>query len=461
MPLAVTVLSLGLGAAYAEPMPSELRQLVENRSTSSLAVEFTLRDRFLFQGERTFRAEYRHGDILNVSLGDERGIVMSPDDVGIPFACSPEYTLLAPSCGEYWTYRRDDPHARVSLLSDLPRPELSVVDPRGFGCTARLGTSKHLDKLGYVAFDEDTRYTHYERDELPSGLIQITGHLPDHRIEHRWLLDPARGFNAVRCELWESGRRDQYSETRLSQVDGGDWYPEQVNYYSGGELSESLVILKARIDDPKDSAPLTPAALGLVDGVKILRLPKPDVVAIPQDDGTLRVPVLAIARWGLGHELAESEFQEAIRRGDLSGDGFLKLLEGLQSADGAGRFPPTLAKLTRKGLAGLSRDPALWEEYVRCYVREHRFGVARTRKAWDVLEIAQDLAIPQFDDHRDEISLLRRKVETKPGQGEAGAQKEVARAEEELRSLLSPIARIFEHELQAKLETLDSIRDRE
>jgi len=434
-------------------MPAALRNALENRSLNTLDVEYVRSVPSDPRGGRNWRSRYVHGDVLEEFLGDANGFVDLPERAGKPFACSPQIALYSATSGEMWSYLAGDQRTRVVPLYEWPSTMLGRVDPRAFGMTARSQTSDDLESLTFASKTKtpDVEYTSYSTRDLPGGLIEVTGHLPAFEFDHRWVLDPAKACNPVRCEIWEKGVLAQFSETELGQYADGTWFPAKTDFYTDGRLVETVEVLRARINDPADNEPLTPADMGLCDGVVIHRGPNnPDVIGETEDGG--RIIKVAVTRWANGQELSRAEFAEAVRAGLLSDNEYYRRGRDLASEDGGGRFPVSISSLEALEAVGNGRDPKLWEQYTRSFIRVHKLSPRPTRRAWQVLSEAQSHAYEYLDDKqltlREMRSFWHRQPTTQPS-GDADAEKhhQYAQATERLE-------RIFARELRPQLERM-------
>lgn len=430
--------------AQLADLPSELRQLLDNRSFGSARIEYLSES-----GERTRLRRTRVGglDLLDEDFGNADGVVDdNVDNVGQLFSCSPRKTLFSHSTGEIWEYQEGAPWARVQPLAD--RSLLGQFDARALGMTAVLSTSLDLESCGFAARTKTpgTRYDRFQVVSREEGRIEVIGFLDGHRLEHRWVLDARKGMNPIRCERWEDGTRTNYCESHLKQYDGGRWFPERVDYYSHDQLETRVHTLGATLEGMLGDEPVGPSSLGLVNGISIMRPPSNDEAGITGSDGIIRVRGTPSKRWANGRELALEDYHRGVSDGSIDLSEFRKLQRSVTSADGGGRFPPKLSDRGWNDTATIARSPGLWEEYTRRFIIEHRLAPEPTQRAWEFLRTAQDHTLSYLERQNVRLEELVSSEERS-----SATVTDPSRNEQEAADRLS---RVFERELKSKLEAV-------
>jgi len=367
-------------------------------------------------------------------LGDEEGVVMRSVD-GMPAPIDAERAFLSWEKTGRRIERSDNPLAQAR---DREMGARMRFDPRTLGiCASPIARELDEAVLGdTVALPVSTEYS----ESRDGDLARVVAKKSRSRVTY-WI-DPKRGFTPVRVR--EDQDDGSWAECRcqLKRFDG-TWFPERVDYFSsryadGTKPLSSIELQTVEINVPGHKRKLDAGDIGLEPGM--------DVVCL---DSSLRTR--EIGKWDGTAVVSIDEFLAKLRRGDVrEGESYLKAVR-----EAAKTAPPPTIDIEYSGSTSVAdiddllaaqmraapgKTAALWEDFVRQFIKKYALDDDQTQKALSILKECQTQAESYLAANRDRIE----------------SAKSIQRD-----SVLKPIERIFCDRLHPRLTKLPTRAQRD
>lgn len=294
------------------------------------------------------------------------------------------------------------------------------------------------------------QYKRREYRQIERGnRIEVEMRVPDEEYLIRWVIDPARGWNAERIDLEFRGRLWNTCSVEVAQT-GGVWFPTQVVYFNAaGEVVSEISVDEARINDPDLPARLTPEHIGMGTGV-------PVNIRSGVNDGKQLIyvrdrGVVQDEEW-LGRRLtAEPAIQEAIDRHLARAEA--KEAASRAATQAAAATSPASAPAPDPTILPHASDDA-WDRYVREFIARYALDDEQRQRAHVILRECKERRTAFLQARRSRIDELSAAIADKDTSKRASASRE-------LDEILAHVARIFDDELKPRLEKLPTRSQRE
>ncbi|TWT45173.1 hypothetical protein RAS1_15950 [Phycisphaerae bacterium RAS1] len=440
-------------------IPAALGRLEEARqSLRSGDVSWSRTSRAQPGRECRFQSRYAaNGDRLFEERGDQQGWVAWPRGAEKPLHKFP--TLYMLNADGVWRF------AETSLSCDFwrevdeglpadegePKPgREDFVDIRWVGLCPASGAdlldSPSFLRRARLGADAPTA-PHREWTERRVGdRIEVTAKAVD-GARLTWLIDPARGWNAVRITSESAdGKARLACDCEVREMNG-TWFPAEVRYSANGEVYERIVVREARFNHAEDAASFTGKELKLTAGVNI----------VPQN---FRLTNRYSGRlfWN-GDAVVEGEEWFADLRAGRRKRG--PVLE----AKLRGEHSPYMTteqirnwEIQSKELIYTTHTHGVvssWERYTLDFIRRFALDREQSEAAKFVLWDCQAQAQEYLNEHGDKIMEAARGFYD-PREGPGGASK----AREKLEALRAPLDKIFERQLKPRLDAIPTRKQR-
>ena len=372
---------------------------------------------------------------LNESVGG--GILLKPD--GTPFigpdgstyhaAAAPN--MLSDAPGSRWL-KENGKFAAQWFDSSVRFSDYQVPDVRAIGAgLSRMTGSIESALLGQ--FDEIEARPVKITQEQDGALVKVTAVYPEASKE-MWL-DPEQGWSPLRAIIRDAtGTLAFEILTEFGQFDG-HWFPTSSRSYRGpaksGELFEEVRIEAAEFNRPEHPLVLRPADIGIKVGTTVEKMSE-------------KLVALDMLIWDGTALVAPAEFREAREAGRVYFE-----------SDDSARAP---TKLDVSNNPRRVRDLlSAWEKYTAEFIDKYKLSGEQSATAWRILRSAQESAIRVLRSDQKKIEQLESKLSAVDRE-DAAAQ---ASLEEDLKRVLSPVEKVFERELKARLERIPTRKQRE
>lgn len=399
---------------------------------------------------RYYSSSYAGPEMLVEDFGDEEGIVGG--NPGLSGTYSTE-RILRTATGDQWTYREE----QLSGMLYTPESEMcrAQVDLRSVGTfpyfhyekSSCLSPATYVDSLFAEAgatFDVRTR-----KDRL----VDVTATWEDETLT--WTLDPEKNWLPVHTvHIMPHGGKDgqdwvRESDSEYQQVDG-QWLLSSAELYGEGGFYDRIQVTHAEINQPTHPAAFSVAeALHMVPGINFARF---------DANGPSREP------WMFDGDSAcinPDDPADVERSSHIDFRRFwLMSLEYDRKKPGS--TPRQLGDDNADALEDLRRDPRLWEQYTRDFVRLAELTSSQGDQAWKSLTKWQVRAEDGLKDKRGQIDAaaseladVRRKQLIAKAKNDAARLVELSKQrqslEEQLDKLYKPVIKIFIEELRPSL----------
>jgi len=370
--------------------------------------------RELFQTTR-----FSGADQLEIHHGDSDG-VMYPDKIGEDLSCS-ERRLLVKD-GEQWFHGEDTSSVSIVTNSERFHP---MFDIRTLGMVPIMSGQKNVTQ--YLPDVPET----YE--ETTEGTIHhVTARFRE-GLAISWDIDASKDYSPLKCVSTYYGSVFRSVDCQYEQLEG-IWFPVQTTFYNEGVELSRILINDASFNTEDDARELTPHDLGIFPGMSVGRETDP---SYRMWDGEKGIPPM--------------DYFNAVKAGKIDNSHFADFIKRIKK-EGQGRHPKQYNDASY-GLVGVERTPGLWEEYVRRFIRKHKFNREATRKAWRVHRVCQTDALKYLKAQRQEIEELDRELEKARSGGESQVNA-VKAAEARRERRMGPVVKIFEDRLKPGLNKL-------
>lgn len=364
-----------------------------------------------FAGDEAIE-EYR-GDAAGITRRTEQG------EVDPKWGRRRTYKLLYE--GDQWEHRE---RARNAELS---RDENYVRDVRCFGLASYLPTGLGFRKLLNKAGD-----WRYQERIVAGGLYEVTASRIDTGRKIQYLIDPDRGWNAVRVSIFKGGEKIKESRTELKRY-GDTWFPSEIEIYDSSfkdarEPKYRVSVLKAEFNEPHHDRRFVPEDIGIEIGTNIY--------VIKKKGHTLE----GVSGWDGGKLVPITKLIERINSGELQqGPVFL---EEVERAMAEGR-----------SLEGQLSD---WERHTLHFIRTYDLNEAQRQRALTILKDCQERGSAHLRRSRAQIQAIRKQVSETMAGSSTKAERSVRLAElkDRMMRLGYPLWKIFRKELIPRLEKL-------
>jgi hypothetical protein len=390
-----------------------------------------------------------------VNQGDDEG-VFERDAEGKPVPAwlnRPEHSLVMD--GQVWQHMEGTLDACV--LGDDSRAFFSLHDLRKMGLnpvTFGSDLDETLRSHGYPPLEYETR--------VIDGLHVVSGSSGDGGV--KWWIDPEKGWNVVRTEVFHEGRKigERRFELRLDPHDG-IWFPRKVELYrlAAGDTDPSSVIElhSTEFNRPEHPAELTPAGIGIEVGTSMTFQDR-EPVRFGYWDGEKAVPFAELMQRIQSGELTMGASVSRARAQLRSHARRQKLMASAPEATSPDGAPATRPALTIPELEWTTFETQ-WEAYTRLFIARYRLDKEQAQKAWSVCKDCQERGRAYVANHRSELEELDRRIETAKKPSPAGDKALAAELALQRQKLMGPLAKLFEERLKARLEFLPTRAQRE
>ncbi len=351
-------------------------------------------------------------------------------------------------------YQLPDPFVAVSPAGTY-HPELPSI--RAMGLFPTEGEVYAQDVRLETAFLRYPPYNdsdgHYE--EHPDGsYIEVTLKLASGDEVH-WWIDPQRGHNVVRSELFETGRVSRYSVCELVRF-GDVWYPAQVQYFAGNRADplKTVGVHSASFNAPDLPERLTLRELEIEPGLTVTDSRR-DHKHDPLYSGT----------WSGEEVIRAAEWLEMVRQGQADYGPIGKAFLAWEEYNETGKLPtqpiqlsPELARIAphhevlviaTRATSRPAEHP--WKLYTREFIRVAQLDQEQTQKAWlicnDACERGAAVAL-RFRDRLDKLNAKARELRESP---EPNIAERLIAIERERHELLRPVDGVFTEQLRDRL----------
>lgn len=370
-----------------DELPSSFRELLEARKRIERAdIEWSVAmkpdPRIPHRDVMRFRGFFARDQAAVFPLGGDSGLkswVVQDDGHYGPDPSGAKALLR--SGDTVWQYDREGIFARV--WTRPPRTSLlSPMDVRFVGMHVRP------DALYHMSFDSvfpeispEAKFTEEKKD----GLYIVTAEMPAGGM--RWVIDPAKGWNPVRCEQFEAGVVIR-SCTVEYDLSGGAFVPRRCEYRNEatGETEAEFSIDRIEVNTGELPETLEPEHIGIENGMSIADMSAGGKQFYYYD----------------GKLIEREEFNEGVRAGRYAqGPGVREFRER------RGERTPAPIDALRK-LRPLNRLMDDWERYTREFIRKYRLDAEQTGRALAVLSECQqrrDQRRADFDRRAESDSL--------------------------------------------------------
>ncbi|MCG3127080.1 MAG: hypothetical protein CHACPFDD_01937 [Phycisphaerae bacterium] len=423
----------------SERCPEQLVKLERERAAwSRFSVEWTdtVPGRPIPRRHTTSR--YAGDDAIMVIHGDDEGTV-GRDRNGNIRECDfgPDVTLARP--GEFWHVpaRGSVDHFARQTKGGL------VYDLRTLGLTYvnSLNNVSEALRTDDVAMASPRKYE-VSRD----GDIETVSAITDYG-KITWRLDSVRGGLPVRVTLERDGRVIHEARSSLRRF-GDVWFPDRVEFYSGGREPIQIVeVHSIAINQPDMKTGFKPEDVGLDCGTYVMSYDDKGFVGPRQWTGASLVP--------------PEEFDRRLKAGELQwGASFLakrasQAPSSARGAAGTSGSSTSVAQPDQLGAASPNRRLTEWEEYTAEFVRRHALLDEQAQKAWQVCRRCQTDAREYLAAHRAELKTIETRIaalrSTDPSEAREGA---LVGADSDYTRLLKRLDDIFETRLKPDLEKI-------
>lgn len=423
LPILLVQLLLVTGFGQAEK-PIALQRMEESRQAILVArIEWAQFDQKKTPGGNArewYRTTRISGlDQLEVDHGNRDGVIV-PDQLGEEYSCS-ERRLLRKN-GEQWFYIGGSISTSVEATPTHFHP---MLDLRTLGMAPDIGS--HWTPIEYLP-DMPQSYR-----ETVNGTIHRVSAIFDNGIAFSWDIDASKNYSPIKCEITQNGKALAETNCEYDRFDGV-WFPVRTTFSTNGRETRQIVVLNASFGDTEEAAGLSERDLGMIPGTTVAR--------------EIGSPPLM---WDGEKQVSIEDYFDGVKAGTIDNTQYEDFIRRAQT-EGHGRRPQK-HYTDSFGLGNVEREPGLWEEYVRRFIRKHALDIEKTRKAWRIHKPCQAQALKYLKAHRDEMATLDREL-VKARSGGTEKQGEIDAIESRMEKKLEPVRRIFENKLKPGLSEL-------
>lgn len=361
--------------------------------------------------------------------------------------------------GEYWINTSDN--FAVCNIKDAPFPD--VFDARTIGFSPK-GMSETLDHITSNPLSLPRtigQKTYAVSDDGPYRLIttRIVSATGTNYTVKQWL-DPDKGLNVVRSQMFVEGDLKSESITLLQDDGRGHWFPSSTNVYRGNESEPTVTITvdETVFDDESLPASLGPEDIGVEIGTNIHRRSVPSG---PDDHAGMH----GLLSWDGGKLVPFKEMADRVNRGELKvGPKVAAILSGLRTKDLLRRTfnqkirnryenSDTHRQMTQ---ARSSKDIfRAWELYVLRFIKFYGLTADQQSKAMSVYRTLRARGETYLKRKQPDFEKLSKKIDALVSLSETKNKQKVVNelADERLR-LEKPIIELFNKQLKPRLTSL-------
>jgi hypothetical protein len=275
-------------------------------------------------------------------------------------------------------------------------------------------------------------------------------------LAHRWWIDPARGWSAVRCQELLDGKVQREVVSNPHDYDGV-WFPQslaffEIGFEEGRRPYATVSIESARFNDPQLADRLSPADIGVEVGTNVTYIDRNGVGTVNGWDGRKMTPFRSVAGMIRRGEIeigakVQSQIRDALATANARAD-----------AEGRRGGEPIL----ELGLANVPTYVSQWERYVRRFIHMHGLDAGQIQSAWRIHDDCKGRAERYLAAQASDFEKLRQRqlgVDRIPDTEDKTAG--LAGIAESRAALFRPVVEIFESSLKPRLEKLLTREQRE
>lgn len=327
-------------------------------------------------------SKYANGDQLCITHGDESGC-RQPANAGQYWACSEERMLIKEN--REWLYLED-----TTTVTD-------VGDWEGDG-GRRFGYSD-VRTLGFFPYDAPMPLdsclsfrgpTAYYEEAIDDNLYVVTRHFPSTpggpELLMQWWIDPGKGWSPTRVTMTDSNGQVILESTCALEKFGDTWFPSHGILRQNGEDYCNVVVEHAVFNSPELAPDVGFKDLSLIPGIQVAG--RDDVYG---------------AFWDGERLVDRPTWADRLRDGTVDMTAYKAIVARNNTELGHGRYP----KRDKDGfwivLHPPTREPGLWEDYVRRFIQVAGLNEVQAPRAWDALRKHQKTALKWLNDHDDQI----------------------------------------------------------
>lgn len=392
------VLACVIGQQSSTTVPVELRTMLVNRdrtfSTAIIDWEWDPRT----QNEPgkwvdRYTSQYAGSDYLCVEYPPD-----DPAEVekrwGQPGAFC-ENRKLVKGHGDRWHHI---PGSLTGSVRDDSSPDhYSLKDIRILGLAPQWLEPHGANELGAVQFFERRLapdVSHWESTPVSADLHRVTAFLNNGSVV-TWDLDPRRDFELVQCEgavsVSETAVERTTVKLQYAEVDGKR-FPSSIQFFRNGNPAGKAMVTHAEFDRPYHPQELSVGeSLRMMPGTNIMRGSAAGWSSPRVFDGEKDVSV----EEGLAMEKA----------GLIDTRPFLYRVVHWEE-DPKGAYPKSSDDWGAQ--REVRRQPGLWEDYTRRFIRDHQLDGRQTDAAWKFLRECQKKAYDYLDKHEETFASIRK-----------------------------------------------------
>lgn len=341
---------------------------------------------------------------------------------------------------EYWSLDTDRCSGRLKRGSKATSGE---SDARLFGAMPYPDFSNELARQ--LRGPKDGPVREYSVSVV-EGVHVVECVFPAHDSKIVWHIDPAKGWNCVRSELFENGESVASSMSEYVRCDDGTWFPESVEYYTKEMEPVALIqVTAARINSPDLPDRLTPEAIGFGSGMNVSQ---------ENADGKSATVMKYVAE---GRIVTLEEYRRMLDAGETSIDARMEAFaQRLHDAATAQKEAAAAleSRAKSRAVAPASRPTDEWERYTLDFIDRFRLDSEQTQRAMLVLLQCEERRDIYLKSREAQFSKLRRELDSTEG-----AKRESAKTR--LAGLQKPVDDIFERQLKPRLEKLPTRKQRQ
>ena len=438
---AVAIAIMAISMAFGQDRPAALAELEKSRMAfPSGRIEWSI----LREGDPEKAMNYvsryaANGDQIFENRGDKDGWTLFNGQTGAGYRRYPQ--IFMSNQEGFWAHEESTTNCTWwSEKNGENRAKKSIQDIRALGLHPSSETMQYQYAQMVLAGDLKTNIIEWTQEEADELLV-VTAHL-ERDATFTWYINPQRGWNAERVEYvsphyyWEA-------VSSLANFDGV-WFPEETRYYRDGQLTETIIVRSATLNQSEDPKKFTLNDLGLEPGSSIAAQDLP-----PKSGKELRT-------WNGEGVVPFESWAEDVRAGRRVEGPIHKRMFQKGYFESIYDTPEQIAR-TRLAMLNmqikftLSRHVGLWEQYVRDFIARYKLDDEQSQKAWTIFLECRRRGDDLIARNKARLTEL---VSLSLAAGEEGDKEKEAKYDKELAKLRAPVDRIFEESLKPRLEKL-------
>lgn len=361
--------------------------------------------------------------------------------------------------GGYWINTSDN--FAICNIKNSPFPGIFDARAIGFSPTGMSETVDHITSDPLSLPRTIRKKTYLVSDDGPYRLItthMVSATGKEYTVK-QWL-DPDKGLNAVRSQMFVEGDLRSESITVLQEVGRGYWFPSSTHVYRGSQSEPSVAItVDATVFDDKS----LPDSLGPEDiGVEIgTNIRKEGVPSGPDDHAGMH----GLLSWDGGSIVPFKEMADRVNRGELKvGPNVAAIISGMRTKNLVRRaFNQKIKDQyensdTQRQLAGRGSSKDIfraWELYVLRFIKFYGLNADQQSKALSIYRVLRVRGETYLKRKQPDFERLRKKIDALASLSETKNKQKVVNelADEQLR-LEKPIIELFNKQLKPRLTSL-------